>query len=157
MNDGSPFAGSDHLSSEERLAFLEEALQTIGQIGGEGLLILGSDLRIIWLNEQALTILGYPLPDLIHQEIFFLFSPQDRSVIRDMLQTPISRSRFKVTSEVKLVRPQGETKDVELSLFPVPVSSSGTRFMPWSAISPLINQWRDACWKFTKLSIKLSS
>jgi PAS domain S-box-containing protein len=120
MNQTFPLTETPPLSAEERLAFLEEALKTIGQIGGEGLLILGSDLRITWANEQALTILGYPLTDLIHQEIFLLFSPQDRSVIRDMLQTPLARSRFKVASEVKLVGPQGETKDVELSFFSSP-------------------------------------
>jgi two-component system NtrC family sensor kinase len=123
MNEaGSPshLVNQPLLSPEQRLVYLEETLQTMGQIGGEGLVILGSDMKINWANEQAALITGTPLPNLIHQDIFSLFTPQDRPTLRDMLQTPILKSKLKVSSEVKLLTPQQEIKDAELTLFSSP-------------------------------------
>jgi len=108
------------LSPEQSLVYLEETLQTMGQIGGEGLVILGSDMKINWANDQAALITGTSLPNLIHQDIFSLFTPQDRPILRDMLQTPILKSKLKVSSEVKLLTPQQEIKDAELTLFSSP-------------------------------------
>ena len=123
MNEaGSPshLVNQPSLSPEQRLVYLEETLQTMGQIGGEGLVILGSDMKINWANEQAALITGTSLPNLIHQDIFSLFTPQDRPILRDMLQPPILKSKLKVSSEVKLLTPQQEIKDAELTLFSSP-------------------------------------
>jgi len=108
---------ADSQPFEERFAFLADTIQAISQISGEGLVILGSNMKINWANQQAALITGYSLPNLLHQDIFSLFTPQDRPILRDMLQTPILKSKLKVYSEVKLLTPQQEIKDAELTLF----------------------------------------
>ena len=120
MNEISSFVCSPKMAPEERLIFLDEALNTISQISNQGLLILGSDSKIVWANDQSLSILGYSLAELINQEIFFLFALQDQSTIRDMLQTPILRTKLKVSSEVRVLTPLFDLKDVEVIFFSTP-------------------------------------
>lgn len=103
-------------SPEARLLFLEETFQMINRLGGEAFLILSPELNIIWANERATSLTGYPLNRLISQEIGVLFTPPDRGIIRDLLQSQVLRSELKISSEVRIVTALFEIREVEISM-----------------------------------------
>ena len=107
--------GLPESSPEARLLFLEETFQTINRLGSEAFFILSPELNIIWANERAASLTGYPLNRLISQEIGGSFPP-DRGIIRDLLQSQVLRSELKISSEVRIVTALFEIREVEISM-----------------------------------------
>lgn len=114
-------------SPESRLIFLEETLKVSSQMGSEALLILDSDLKILWANQKAAILTGFPLEQLIQQEVYSLFYQSDQRVIKDMLRSQVLRSDLRVSTEVGILSPQFEIKVVELSMVSIPSQFGGKR------------------------------
>lgn len=121
------FQGVPDGSPESRLIFLEETLKVSSQMSSEALLILDSQLKILWANQRAAVLTGFPIDRLIQQEVYFLFYPSDQRVIKDMLHSQVLRSELRVSTEVGLRSPQSERKVVELCMVSKPSQFGGKR------------------------------
>jgi two-component system, NtrC family, sensor kinase len=101
-------------TTNERVALLEEALRTLGQMGKEAFLFFGPDRKISWANPQLTALTGYSESDLLGRDVLTLFHSSDQDLIRDLIQSPITRTDLKAFTPVGLETALGGVRKVEI-------------------------------------------
>lgn len=105
----------EHLASLIESARSEERYRAVVENALDGVLVMGEDYRLIYVNERLSTLLGYERESLIGVDFLNFLDERSQDLLRE--RSRLSRKGLEVPSqfEVSIRRKSGESRIVEIS------------------------------------------
>lgn len=111
--DGVALDITDQVNAEEALRRNELRFRTLLEGGGDVISLYGPDGRLHFASPSAAHVLGYEPGELLGRTIFHLLYPEDRSTIREALQTLMQSAGGALTLECRLLHKDGRVLHAE--------------------------------------------
>ena len=106
---------SERKKIEEELCRKEEFFRSIVENSHDGILIVGNDFKLTYVNEELCRILGYPKEEIIGQDFRKFLAKESKKLVAERYILRQRGADIPPRYEFKVVRKNGEKRDVEIS------------------------------------------
>ncbi len=135
----------EHLSKHDRQKEIHhferaEQLQAVVEGSHAGILIIGENFRIIEVNQQACTILGFSRKEIINSDFRKYIAPEYLDLITSRYQKRIRREKVPSRYEFDIIRKDGMHRRVEVSA--IIITDSDNKFQTIAQILDITDKNR---------------
>lgn len=99
---------------EEALRESEELFRSVVENSHDGVLIVDDSFKFVYINDELSRILGYPEEEIIGQDFRKFLDEDSKSLVKDRYLRRQRGEKVPSTYEFKIVRKNGEKRDVEI-------------------------------------------
>ena len=100
---------------EEALRESEQLFRSIVENSHDCILIIDDNFRIIYANDEAVRLSGYPKEEIIGQDFREFLDENSKSLVKDRYLRRQNGENVPLQYRFKIVRKNGEKRDVELN------------------------------------------
>jgi two-component system NtrC family sensor kinase len=100
---------------ERRIQEATQRFDKIAEMGDDGILVFDRAFRIIFANQMASEITGFPKEDLIGRNFFSVIGKEDKQFLEGTVTRGVGIGE-KLCTEMKILTSQGHVKDAEVCI-----------------------------------------